>query len=110
MKGVDLSESIIIVTGAVVARPDSLEALLAASLAHVHRSRTEPGCLSHAVSLDAEDSHRLTFLERWTDLPSLASHLRQPGSAEFLAAVRNLAAKSQGMEVYTAHPSDLPPL
>ena len=38
-------------------RPDTLDALLAASLEHVHRSRTEPGCLSHEVTIDAEKIH-----------------------------------------------------
>lgn len=102
-----MSETITIVTGAVVARPDALPALLAASLDHVRRSRLEPGCLSHNVSIDAEDALRLTFLERWSDLPSLALHLGQPGSAAFLAAVRSFAEKSDGMQVYTARLADL---
>ena len=39
-----MSEAIIVVTGAVVARPDTLQALLTASLEHVHRSRLERFC------------------------------------------------------------------
>ncbi len=39
----------IIVTGSVTARPETFEALLRASLDHVHRSRTEDGCLVHSV-------------------------------------------------------------
>ena len=70
-----MSEAIIVVTRAVVARPDTLQALLTASLEHVHRSHLELGCLSHAVSIDAENALRLTFLEHWADLPSLALHL-----------------------------------
>lgn len=102
-----MSEAIIVVTGAVVARPDTLQALLTASLEHVHRSRSELGCLLHAVSIDAENALRLTFLEHWADLPSLALHLRQPGSMAFLTAIRSLAAKSEGMQVHIAQPTDL---
>lgn len=102
-----MSETIVVVTGALIARPEGLSALLEASLEHVRRSRTEPGCLSHAVSIDAEDSLRLTFLERWADLPSLALHLQQAGSMSFLAAVRSFAATSEGMEVYIAQPANV---
>ena len=54
----------IIVTGSVTARPDSFEELRQASLDHVRRSRTEPGCISHSVQVDCEDPMRLFFFER----------------------------------------------
>ena len=90
----------IIVTGSVTARPDSFDALRQASLDHVHRSRTEPGCISHAVHVDCEDPLRLFFFERWQDMAALKEHFRQPGSAEFMALVRNLAAVSEAVTVY----------
>jgi len=71
---------VIIVTGSVTARPDSFEALREASLDHVHRSRTEPGCISHAVHADCEDPLRLFFFKRWQDMAALKEHFRQPGS------------------------------
>jgi quinol monooxygenase YgiN len=51
----------IIVTGSVTARPDSFETLRQACLDHCARSRTEDGCLSHAVHIDAENPLRLFF-------------------------------------------------
>lgn len=45
----------IIITGSITARADAFEEVLALSLAHVHRSRLEPGCLAHAVHRDAEN-------------------------------------------------------
>ncbi|WP_293369734.1 antibiotic biosynthesis monooxygenase [Phenylobacterium sp.] len=51
----------LVATGSVTARADSFEALLEAALAHVARSRTEPGCLTHGVHIDAEDPLRLFF-------------------------------------------------
>jgi quinol monooxygenase YgiN len=41
----------IVVTGSVTAREDSLGEITRLSLEHVHRSRREPGCISHAVRM-----------------------------------------------------------
>lgn len=92
----------IIVTGSVTARPDSLETLRQASLDHVRRSRTEAGCISHSVQADCENPLRLFFFERWSDMAALREHFRQPGSAEFLAAVRTLAAETEAIAMYEA--------
>ena len=95
----------IIVTGSATARPDSFEALRQASLDHVHRSRAEPGCISHAVHVDCEDPLRLVFFECWQDMARLKEHFGQPGSAEFMAAVRSLAASSEPIAMYEAGPA-----
>lgn len=102
-----MSNTIIVVTGSLVARPECLPALLAASLEHVHRSRTEAGCLSHGVSIDAEDPLRLIFVERWSDLAALEYHLRQQGSLTFMSAIREYAVRSEGMQVYVAQATDI---
>ena len=73
----------LIVTGSVTARTDTFEALLEAALAHVARSRTEPGCLIHSVHVDCEDPMRLFFYEEW----------------EFMAAVRELAQASTRVRI-----------
>ena len=90
----------IIVTGSVTARPDSIDALRAACLAHVHRSRAEHGCLSHAVHADCENPLRLFFYEEWSDRAALETHFRQPGSAEVMAAIRALAAESGALAIW----------
>lgn len=95
-------EPLILVTGSITARADSIDALIAASLAHVQRSRAETGCLSHDVSRSVEDLLRLIFVERWADRESLDIHFKQSGSLEFLSAVRALAAASDGMQIYQA--------
>lgn len=92
----------IIVTGSVTARPDSFEALLQASLDHVQRSRSEDGCISHAVHIDAEDPLRLVFFERWRDMAALRLHFGQAGSAEFLEAVKVHAIEPGTLELYEA--------
>ena len=92
----------IIVTGSVTARADTLAALQAASLDHVHRSRAEDGCLLHSVHADCESPLRLFFYEEWRDLAALIVHGQQPGSHMFLAAVRELAATTEPIAVWEA--------
>ena len=94
----------IIVTGSVTAREGSFEALRQACLDHVARSRTEEGCISHAVHVDAEDPLRLFFYEQWTDMAALKAHFRQPGTATFIAAVREHAAASEPPALFEAAP------
>ena len=53
----------ILVTGSVLARPETFDEILAACLAHVQRSRLEPGCVAHNVHYDAENALRLVFVE-----------------------------------------------
>ncbi len=92
----------ILVTGSVVARADTFDALLEHSLVHVRRSRTEPGCISHAVHRDVENPLRLVFAEQWADKAALAAHFAVPASAEFVKAIRELAAERGEMDIYDA--------
>jgi len=89
----------LVVTGTVTAKPDTFEALLEAALAHVARSRLEPGCLTHSVHIDAEDPLRLFFYEEWADRAALDTHFEQPGSGALMAAVRELAASSTRIKI-----------
>jgi quinol monooxygenase YgiN len=98
----------IIVTGSVTAKPESFELLLEASLAHVHRSRTEDGCISHAVRIDSEDPMKLVFFEEWRDLEALQAHFVAPGIKDLLAAFREHSSASEKITAYEA--SKLPPL
>jgi quinol monooxygenase YgiN len=95
----------IIVTGSVQARPDQLDAVLALSLEHVHRSRTEPGCLLHTVHQDVEDPHRLVFVEQWADLDALRTHFAVPASGAFVEALTPLAVAPPTLDVYDATPT-----
>jgi quinol monooxygenase YgiN len=92
----------IIVTGSVTARPETFDAVLAESLAHVHRSRTEDGCISHAVHIDTENPLRLFFYEEWRDMAALQAHFRVPGSIQFITAVRALAESSEEITIRSA--------
>ena len=92
----------ILVTGAIVARDDTFDRLLAVAREHVERSRTEPGCLSHAVHRDVENPLRLVFVEEWASREALKTHFAVPGSREFVETIRSLVAEPPTLDVYAA--------
>jgi quinol monooxygenase YgiN len=92
----------IVVTGSVTARQDSFDEVRRLSLEHVHRSRTELGCISHAVHVDCENSLRLVFIEQWTDRAALLAHFALPASRDFVRALQPLAAAATTIEIYDA--------
>lgn len=95
--------AVLIVTARIQARPDTIDQVLALSLAHVRRSRQEPGCLAHSVHRDCEDPLRLVFLEHWADAEALRAHFRVPGSSTFVQEISALAAGPPEISIYTAH-------
>jgi quinol monooxygenase YgiN len=94
--------AVLIVTGSIQARPDSIDQVLALSLAHVRRSRQEPGCLEHSVHRDCEDALRLVFVEHWADADALRAHFRVPASGAFVQQIAALAAAPPEISIYEA--------
>lgn len=98
----------IVVTGSVMAMPDTLDEVRRLSLEHVRRSRTEPGCISHAVHVDCENPLKLVFLEQWADRAALLTHFAVPASRDFVRALQPLAATATTIEIYEAAKLDKP--
>ena len=94
----------IIVTGHVLTKPDTVEQALTLSLEHVRRSRLEPGCLLHTVHRDVEEPLRLVFLEHWEDEAALRAHFAVPASNGFVRELVVLAAEPPVMRIYRARP------
>ena len=92
----------IVVTGSVTAKPDTFDEVRRLSLEHVHRSRTEPGCISHAVHVDCENPLRLVFFEQWADRAALLTHFAVPASRDFVRSLQSLAAAATTIEIYDA--------
>lgn len=92
----------IVVTGSVTARADSFEEVRKLSLEHVHRSRGEPDCISHAVHVDCENPLRLVFFEQWADRAALLAHFAVPASRDFVRSLLPLAASDTTIELYDA--------
>ena len=90
----------IIVTGSVTATPETFDEVRRISLEHVHRSRTEPGCISHAVHVDCENPLRLVFFEQWADRAALLAHFAVPASRDFVRALQSRAAAATTIEIY----------
>jgi quinol monooxygenase YgiN len=90
----------IIVLGSVLAKPDCLDRLLTLSREHVMRSRTEPGCIAHAVHQDVENQMRLVFVEQWSDRSALMAHFAVPASLAFVKAATVLAAERPKIHIY----------
>ena len=92
----------IVVTGSVTAKRDTFDEVRRLSLEHVHRSRTEPGCISHAVHVDCENPLKLVFLEHWADRAALAAHFAVPASRGFARALQSLVSEATTIEIYEA--------
>lgn len=92
----------IIVTGSVHARSDTLDEVLRLAIEHVRRSRTELGCLLHSVHQDVEDPFHVVFLEHWTDHHALLAHFEVPESRTFARAMRDLAVVDPVIEIHEA--------
>ena len=93
----------IVVTGSVTARPDTFDEVRRLSLEHVHRSRGEPGCISHAVHVDCENPLRLVFFEQWADRAALAAHFAVPASRDFVRSLQSLTDGATSIELYDGH-------
>lgn len=92
----------IIVTGHVIARTGTEQAVERLAVAHVERSRTEPGCLAHEVSRDVQQPLRFVFVEHWHDMATLQAHFRLDASRQFARAMTELCETQPQMNIYQA--------
>jgi quinol monooxygenase YgiN len=92
----------IIVTGTILAKPDTFDTVLKLSREHVERSRREDGCISHDVHVDTENRLRLFFYEQWRDEAALRAHFAVPESRGFVKALRDLIVETTGTQIWNA--------
>ncbi|HEX3674863.1 MAG TPA: putative quinol monooxygenase [Rhizomicrobium sp.] len=92
----------ILVAGAITTRPETIAEAKRAALEHVHRSRAELGCISHDVSVDADNPLRLHFIERWESAEALRAHFAVKASRVFWKTLQDLAAEPGAMHIYEA--------
>jgi len=97
----------IIVTGTLQARADTIDELRRLSLEHVARSRAEPGCLEHGVAVDVNDGLRLVFFERWADRAALDTHFKVPASGAFVKQAAQLSAQPPTIALYESSETSL---
>ena len=92
----------IIVLGSVIVKDGCIDEALKISQQHVERSRNEPGCITHGVHLDSENSQRLVFVEKWSDQASLTQHFKEPTSIEFVKQLKEIVANTPEMSIFDA--------
>lgn len=92
----------IVVTGTVEARAEAFDEVLRLSLEHVHRSRKEPGCISHAVHGSPENPLQLFFFEQWESMAALQTHFAVPASGNFMRAIKPLLSNNTGIQIFDA--------
>lgn len=97
----------IIVIGRVGIRPDRIDEAIAASTDHVNRSRAEPGCVSHDVSVDAQNPSGLIFVEYWSDPAALQAHFALDASKQFFQTISAMSDSAPDLQIYQAE--QLPP-
>jgi hypothetical protein len=78
----------VIVTGSIEARPETIGQILELGMAHVQRSRLEAGCMLHSVHRDVENEFRVVFIEQW--------------EVEFVREVSSLARRPPEMSIFEA--------
>lgn len=92
----------VIVFGNVPVAPVHIAEALALAREHVLRSRTEPGCLSHAVYEDPDRPHQLVFVEEWASQEALQQHVALPASVAFGQALVRLADGRMQVRMFEA--------
>lgn len=98
----------IVVTGDACAKLETFDEVRRLSLEHVDRSRTEPGCISHAVHIDCENPLRFVFVEQWADKRALMAHFQVPASREFIEALRSMLSAPSTIQIYDATQMQVP--
>ena len=94
----------ILITGSILARPETFDAIREAGIEHSRRSRAEPGCISHNIHVDCENPLRLVFVERWKDRTAVAMHFKVKASVDFVTSARKLAAAAPEIEILDTSP------
>jgi len=90
----------IVITGSMLARPDTVAEATRLGIEHSRRSRAEPGCLAHNLHIDAENPLRLMFYEEWEDAAAVRAHFAVPQSLDFVRRYRKLADRREPMKIY----------
>ncbi|MBN8982763.1 MAG: antibiotic biosynthesis monooxygenase [Rhizobiales bacterium] len=98
----------ILVTGSIIVQSKSFEEARRLSIEHTHRSRKEPGCISHDVHIDCDNPMRLVFVERWADRDALLKHFAVPASRQFIKDLSAFLVEPAAMEIYETKLMDRP--
>ncbi|MGP1353221.1 MAG: putative quinol monooxygenase [Parasphingopyxis sp.] len=88
--------------GSAKSRPEYCAEVRSLALEHVRRSRAEPGCIDHQVSIDCEDDLRFVFVEHWQDTDALEAHFALASSREFVRQISSMLSEPPKMAIYAS--------
>ena len=94
----------IVIVGHARVKPEAREDAIAAATKMQGLSSAEPGCQEYGFWFAVDDPDRMLLLERWDDASALETHLSQPHTAEFGAALGGFVAEPPELLRYSAEP------
>jgi quinol monooxygenase YgiN len=92
----------ILITGSATINPELFEEGLKLGIEHSVRSRAEPGCIAHNCHIDAEDPHRIVFVEEWADMAAVQAHFAVPESGAFVKTLGTMTTARPMMRIFGA--------
>jgi len=86
---------------AMTGSPETLDEVRKLGLEHVHRSRSDPGCISRGT-LRLREPATAGFCRIREDRAALAAHFAVPASRNFVRALHPIAASAPDIQIYDA--------
>ncbi len=74
----------------IVAKPDSVDAVLSELLKIIEPTRNEEGCISYHLHQDTEKPNLFVFIENWKNTQAFEAHLATPHFIALVAAINNI--------------------
>ena len=90
----------IIVTGLVELKPDTIEEFKKESLPNIEGSRAEAGCHGYGFYQDIENPCVFRVYEQWESEAALLEHFQTPHSQAFAKAIRRIGVVSMDIHKY----------
>ena len=90
----------IIVTGLVELRPETLDEFIRESLPNIEGSRAEASCHGYGFFQDIENPCQFRVYEQWEDEAALLEHFQTPHSQAFAQVIRRLGVVSMDIHKY----------
>ncbi|GHV40334.1 hypothetical protein FACS1894187_21210 [Synergistales bacterium] len=92
----------IVVTSTFKSVPDSRAKIVELSRPAVEATRKEKGCIRYELFVSTEDDVTLQFIEEWTDIDSLKSHLKSAHLAAFKEARKDFVQEGAVLKLFDA--------
>jgi quinol monooxygenase YgiN len=79
------------VVAVLTSKPEAIETIQAGMSKLTAAARTEDGCISYDLHVDAANPARFVTVEKWASQEALDAHFGSPGMAEAMTSLTELA-------------------